>query len=77
MVETTPFKDRRGAFYRAFCDQELASLLQSRTILQVNVSRTESVGAVRGLHFQFPPHAEMKLVRCLRGEVWDVALEPA
>jgi len=75
MVETTPFKDQRGAFYRAFCDQELASLLQGRITRQINVSRTDTVGAVRGLHFQHPPHAEMKLVRCLRGRVWDVALD--
>ncbi len=75
MVEATPFKDQRGAFYRAFCDQELASLAQGRTIRQINVSRTEAVGAIRGLHFQHPPHAEMKLVRCLQGRVWDVALD--
>jgi dTDP-4-dehydrorhamnose 3,5-epimerase len=75
MVETMPFKDQRGAFYRAFCDQDLAELSQGRTIRQINVSRTEAVGAIRGLHFQFPPHAEMKLVRCLRGRVWDVALD--
>ena len=75
MVETAPFKDHRGVFYRAFCDQELAPLLQDRAIRQVNVSRTEAVGAIRGLHFQHPPHAELKLVRCLRGRVWDVALD--
>jgi dTDP-4-dehydrorhamnose 3,5-epimerase len=75
LVETTPFKDQRGAFYRAFCDEELASLLQGRTIRQINVSRTEAAGAIRGLHFQHPPHAEMKLVRCLRGRVWDVAVD--
>ena len=75
MVETTPFKDQRGAFYRAFCEQELVSLLQGRTIRQINVSRTVAVGAIRGLHFQHPPHAEMKMVRCLQGQVWDVALD--
>ena len=75
IVETTSFKDQRGAFYRAFCDQELASLLQRRTICQINVSRTEAAGAIRGLHFQHPPYAEMKLVRCLQGRVWDVAVD--
>lgn len=75
IVETTPHKDDRGLFYRGFCDQELASLLHDRIIHQLNVSRTEAVGAIRGLHFQHAPHAEMKLVRCLRGRVWDVALD--
>ena len=75
VAETTPFKDQRGAFYRAFCDQELVSLLLGRAIRQINVSRTEAVGAIRGLHYQHPPHAEMKLVRCLRGRVWDLALD--
>lgn len=75
VVATHPFQDRRGAFYRAFCDQALAPILRGRTIRQVNVSRTESVGAIRGLHFQHPPAAEMKFVRCLRGKVWDVAVD--
>jgi dTDP-4-dehydrorhamnose 3,5-epimerase len=43
--------------------------------VQINHSRTTATGAVRGLHYQCPPHAEMKLVRCLRGAVWDVAVD--
>ena len=46
-----------------------------RVISQVNHSRTEVVGTVRGLHLQAPPHSEAKLVRCLRGRVWDVAVD--
>lgn len=75
VVATHPFQDQRGAFFRAFCDQALAPIVKGRTIRQINVSRTESVGAIRGLHFQHPPAAEMKFVRCLRGRVWDVALD--
>lgn len=75
IAEATTFHDSRGFFYRAFCDRDLASILQQRTIRQVNVSRTEIVGAIRGMHFQHSPNAEMKLVRCLRGRVWDVALD--
>lgn len=75
IVETNPFQDERGSFYRAFCDRELDSLLQGQTIRQVNHSRTEAVGAIRGMHFQHPPHAEMKLIRCLKGRVWDVAID--
>ncbi|QPK64927.1 dTDP-4-dehydrorhamnose 3,5-epimerase family protein [Methylomonas sp. LL1] len=75
VVETTPVTDHRGAFARLFCEWELAPILGGRHIAQINYSRTSAVGAVRGLHFQHPPHAEMKLVRCLRGRVWDVALD--
>ncbi|HAS52023.1 MAG TPA: dTDP-4-dehydrorhamnose 3,5-epimerase [Gammaproteobacteria bacterium] len=75
VVETIPFIDQRGAFLRLFCERELSAILGERRIVQVNYSRTEAVGAIRGLHYQRPPHAEMKLVRCLRGRVWDVALD--
>ena len=46
-----------------------------RGIAQVNLSRSEAVGTVRGLHFQLPPHSEAKLVRCLKGRVWDLAVD--
>ena len=75
LAETFPSKDRRGLFYRAFCEHELALILQGRRICQINISQTAAVGAIRGLHYQNPPHAEMKLIRCLRGRVWDVALD--
>lgn len=75
VVETTPYCDERGEFYRAFCDKELEAVIGARRIEQVNFSRTSLVGTVRGMHFQHPPHAELKLVRCLRGRVWDVAVD--
>ncbi len=75
MVETAVFTDHRGAFARLFCTDELAPVLGERRIVQINHSRTCKVGAVRGMHFQHPPHAEMKLVRCIRGRVFDVALD--
>jgi dTDP-4-dehydrorhamnose 3,5-epimerase len=75
LVETDAFRDERGTFMRAFCARELAPILEKRTIAQANISRTTRPGAIRGLHFQQPPHAEMKMVRCLRGRVWDVALD--
>jgi dTDP-4-dehydrorhamnose 3,5-epimerase len=72
-----PFSDHRGAFLNAFRSQEPAftQAWGDRAIAQVNLSRTEAVGAVRGLHLQAPPHSEAKLVRCLRGRVWDVAVD--
>lgn len=75
VVETDPFVDHRGAFARLFCEHELASVVGPRRIVQINHSRTHAVGAVRGLHFQRAPRAEMKLVRCLHGRVWDVAVD--
>lgn len=72
-----PFQDDRGAFLNAFRLQEpaFAEAWGARPIAQVNLSRTGSVGCVRGLHIQASPHSEAKLVRCLRGRVWDVAVD--
>jgi dTDP-4-dehydrorhamnose 3,5-epimerase len=75
IADTTTRSDSRGAFTRLFCQAELASLLGSRQVVQINQSCTTTVGAIRGLHYQYPPHAEMKLVRCLKGRVWDVAVD--
>ena len=75
VVETTPTADARGAFSRLFCERELAAVIGGRRIVQVNHSRTLAKGAIRGLHYQHPPHAEMKLVRCIKGRVWDVAVD--
>ncbi|TAN51763.1 MAG: dTDP-4-dehydrorhamnose 3,5-epimerase [Methylococcaceae bacterium] len=75
VVTTTAFVDHRGAFSRLYCAQELSTVMGNRRIVQINHSRTHAVGAVRGLHYQRPPHAEMKLVRCIRGRVWDVAVD--
>jgi len=72
-----PFSDHRGAFLNGFRAQDpaFAQAWADRSIGQVNLSCTNAVGAVRGLHMQAPPHSEAKLVRCLRGRVWDVAVD--
>lgn len=75
VVETTPHADARGAFSRLYCEREIQHVVGARRIVQINHSRTLAVGAVRGLHYQRAPHAEMKLVRCLKGRVWDVAVD--
>lgn len=75
IAQSVPHRDARGAFTRFFCAEELAPVLGERRIVQINHSRTSSVGAVRGMHFQHPPHAEMKMIRCLRGRVVDVAVD--
>ncbi len=75
VVETNPFQDKRGSFVRFYCGKELSSAMLGRNIVQINHSRTRAVGAIRGIHFQYPPDAEMKLVRCLKGKIWDVAVD--
>lgn len=67
--------DARGSLMRLFCADELAAAGWREPIAQINHTVTAQRGTVRGLHFQMPPHAEMKLVSCLRGEVWDVAVD--
>ena len=71
------FVDSRGAFLNAFRahEKEFLAAWGARGIAQVNLSRTESVGTIRGLHLQGKPHSEAKLVRCLKGNVWDVAVD--
>ncbi len=74
-VARQPLGDERGSFVRLFCADELLAAGWTRPVVQVNHTRTARAGTVRGLHFQHPPHAETKLVSCLRGEVWDVAVD--
>jgi dTDP-4-dehydrorhamnose 3,5-epimerase len=75
IIESKAFQDNRGAFSRLFCSHELQAILGTRVIAQINHSVTRSVGAVRGVHYQNAPHAEMKIVRCLKGRVFDVAVD--
>jgi dTDP-4-dehydrorhamnose 3,5-epimerase len=75
IVKSTAFQDNRGVFSRLFCTRELQEIIGPNQIVQINRSTTHRVGAVRGLHFQNPPHAEMKIVRCLKGRVFDVAVD--
>ena len=75
VIENDPKIDLRGAFTRLFCEKEISTILGKRHILQINHSITRAIGAIRGLHYQIPPFAEMKMVRCLKGRVWDVALD--
>jgi dTDP-4-dehydrorhamnose 3,5-epimerase len=75
IVELTSLEDSRGKFSRLFCAEELHSVFGSRKIVQTNHSMNTFAGTIRGLHYQLPPYAEMKLVRCIKGRVWDVALD--
>ncbi|MGH8352635.1 MAG: dTDP-4-dehydrorhamnose 3,5-epimerase family protein, partial [Pseudomonas sp.] len=68
-------EDGRGRFARLFCEGSLAAFGQPFHVRQINHSRTAARGTVRGLHYQRPPQAEAKLISCLRGAVWDVAVD--
>lgn len=74
-IQRKPIGDSRGFLERIFCASELEPLIGGRNIVQINHTLTTKRGTVRGMHFQHPPHAEIKLVSCLRGEVFDVALD--
>lgn len=75
VIERTRLEDSRGFFERLFCSNELAVGGWKGAAVQINRTLTMRRGTVRGLHFQYPPHAEMKLVYCLKGEVFDVVLD--
>lgn len=74
-IERMPISDPRGSLTRLFCANELAEAGWNLPIAQINHTQTSYKGAIRGLHFQRPPYAEMKLVTCIRGRVWDVAVD--
>ena len=67
--------DSRGFFARAFCVDEFAAAGLPTEALQASVSYNERAGTVRGMHFQWPPSREGKLVRCVRGRLRDVLLD--
>jgi dTDP-4-dehydrorhamnose 3,5-epimerase len=67
--------DSRGFLSRLFCAEELAAFGWNKPIAQINHTATIRKGTIRGMHFQHLPHCEIKLVSCLRGEVWDVAVD--
>lgn len=80
IVEPVVFGDERGWFYESFNEPKFRAALQAlgeplpRPFVQDNHSKS-AAGVLRGLHFQVPPHAQGKLVRVVRGRVWDVAVD--
>jgi dTDP-4-dehydrorhamnose 3,5-epimerase len=68
-------EDSRGFFARAFCQNEFAEHGLKTTIAQANVASNTHKGTLRGMHFQYPPAAETKLVRCTRGAILDIIVD--
>jgi dTDP-4-dehydrorhamnose 3,5-epimerase len=75
LVHRKAIEDQRGFLSRFYCAEEFAEAGIRKPIAQINHTLTRKRGAVRGLHFQYPPHAETKLVSCLKGEIFDVAVD--
>ena len=74
-IRTSSVADARGRFTRLFCERELTPIRPGLHFTQINLSETRGVGTLRGMHYQKPPAAEAKLIRCLRGRVFDVAVD--
>ncbi|MFY8115720.1 MAG: dTDP-4-dehydrorhamnose 3,5-epimerase family protein, partial [Rhabdaerophilum sp.] len=74
-VDRQKLGDPRGFLARVFCAETLREAGWNRPVAQINHTYSAAQGTIRGMHFQHAPHAEMKLVTCLRGEIWDVALD--
>jgi len=75
LVQRKTIEDSRGFLSRFYCSEEFEEIGVNITITQVNHTLTRKKGTIRGLHFQQPPHAEKKLITCVKGEVLDVAVD--
>jgi len=75
VVDLERHEDDRGFFARSFCQQEFTAHGLAPAMVQGNTSFNKRRGTVRGLHFQFPPAAETKFVRCPRGRLFDVIVD--
>lgn len=75
VIEVERLEDERGYFGRSFCQEEFDRIGLKSRVAQCNVSYNSRKGTLRGMHYQIPPKAEAKLVRCTRGAVHDVIVD--
>ena len=75
IIEIEKLEDERGFFSRAWCKKEFEALGLNSSIVQANISFSKKRGTLRGLHYQVSPHEEVKLVRCVRGAIYDVIVD--
>jgi dTDP-4-dehydrorhamnose 3,5-epimerase len=75
VIDLEKREDSRGFFARAFCQNELKAHGLKTVIAQANIARNIEKGTLRGMHFQYPPAAETKLVRCTRGAILDIIVD--
>ena len=75
IIEEEPVSDERGSFVRTFCMREYSKRKLEVCFVQHSTSHSRLKGTLRGMHFQRGVHAEVKVVKCLRGAVWDVVVD--
>lgn len=75
VIALRPHSDARGFFARSFCSETFARAGLAMPVVQANISLSHRAGTLRGMHYQLPPHAEIKLVRCVRGAIFDVIVD--
>lgn len=75
IIDLQPRVDERGSFSRVFCRKELKKIGMNYSIVQINRSFTKTKGMIRGMHYQKMPKAEDKIVQCLQGKIYDVAID--
>jgi dTDP-4-dehydrorhamnose 3,5-epimerase len=75
LIDIEPRTDSRGFFARAFCQKEFTAYGLKPVIAQANLAFNHAKGTLRGMHFQYPPAAETKLVRCTRGAILDIIVD--
>ncbi len=75
VIDIEPVEDERGMFARTWCEEEFRKHGLNTSIKQCNVSLNRRRGTLRGMHFQRPPHGEVKLIRCTRGAIHDVIID--
>lgn len=75
LVNLDPKEDKRGSFTRIFCQKELSEIGFDKQILQTNHSITKEKGTLRGMHYQIPPASEIKIIRVVKGTIYDVIVD--
>ena len=75
LIKPEPRADERGHFARVWCRQELGSRGLVNHVEQINTGFSPRAGTLRGMHYQLPPHAEVKIARCTRGAAFDVVID--
>jgi dTDP-4-dehydrorhamnose 3,5-epimerase len=75
VIRLSPFTDERGWFARTYCENEFKEIGYNAKWVQINHSYTVKKGTIRGMHFQLPPYREIKMVRCVRGKIFDVIVD--
>lgn len=77
VIKTDPFRDKRGTFSNVFPikEKKFRAIWSHRNVCQINISTTNKVGSVRGMHYQNYPNEEAKLIKCIKGKIWDVVVD--